>query len=150
MSMDNYDPNTEQQVWQRVFARPVEPQGEDLRVLLLAAMELSASYRYLSGVLTGKQREQVKMLFEGEQANIACLKGIGMLSGRGDEILKIWNPSREPARRILEKCYHSTRRCLIEYTARSADSEFGAVFQKMAEREGKHCATVAELLGGMK
>ena len=145
--MENMDPNVEQQVWDRVFARPVEPQGEDLRGMLLAAMELAAGYRYLADVLTGKARERVKQLYEGEKSNIACLKGVGMLSGKGEEVLKIWNPSKESVRKVLERSYHRTRRAMVEYTSRSADAEFGAVFQRMAEREGRHCALLAELLG---
>lgn len=146
--MENRDPNVEQQVWQRVFARPEEPIREDLRTLLLGAMELAAIYRNLAGTLTGKAREQVKQLYEGEAANLACLKGIARLSGRGEEVLKVWNPTKEPAAKALEKCYHKTRRAMIEYASRSADSEFGTVFQKLADREGKHCAVIAELLGG--
>ena len=145
--MEEFDPNVEQQVWQRVFAKPGEPVRGDLRGLLLAAMELAGAYRYLAGVLTGKARERVKQLYEGESANIACLKGIGILSGRGEEVLKIWNPSKEPAGKLLEKCYHRTRRCMVDYMARSAEAEFGVVFQKMGEREGRHCAFLAELLG---
>lgn len=148
--MENREEKTEQQVWERVFARPVEPQGSDLRGMLLAAGELAAVYRYLTGVLTGKGREKAKQLYEGELANIACLKGIGLLSGRGEEVLKIWNPSKEPARKLLEKSYHRTRRCMVEYMSHSAEAEFGTVFQKLAEREGAHCAVLAQMLGSLK
>lgn len=148
--MENWNPDAEQQVWQRVFARPGEEVRADQRGLLLAAMELAASYRYLAGVLTGKAREQAKQLYEGEKENLLCLKGIGILSGRKEEVLKIWNPPKEPAAKLLEKCYHRTRRCAMEYTARSAEVEFGIVFQKMADREGQHCVILAELLGGLK
>ena len=146
MDLENRDIN-EQQVWQRVMAQPEDPARDDLRGLLLAAMELAAAYRYLAGALTGRQRERAKRLHEGEQANIACLKGIGILSGRGEEVLKIWNPSKEPGRKLLEKCYHKSRRCMVEYMSRSAETEFGTVFRKMADREGEHCAWIAELLG---
>ena len=148
--MENLESNMQQQVWQRVFARPEEARGEDLRTLLLTAMELAAGYRYLTGVLTGKQRERVRALQKGEAANAACLKGVAVLSGRGEEILKIWSPAKEPPRRLLEKSYHKTRRCMVEYMSRSAEPEFGTVFQKLADREGSHCAMLAELLGSLK
>lgn len=145
--MDNMDQNTQQQVWQRVFARPVEAQGDDLRKLLMAAMEQAAGYRSLMGVLTGRSKERAKGLYEGQLSTISCLKGIGVLSGKGEEVLKIWDPAREPVKKLLEKSYHRSRRAMIEYTSRSADTEFGVVFQRLAEREGKQCTLIAELLG---
>lgn len=148
--MENREPNMEQQVWQRVLARTEEPARDDLRGLLLAAMELAGVYRYLAGMMTGKARERLKGLYEGEMANAACLKGIGILSGRGEEALKIWNPPGEPVKKALEKCYHRSRRAMTEYMARSAEAEFGTVFRKMADREGEHCAVIAELLGSIK
>lgn len=145
--MENMDAGTEKQVWDRVFARSEQARGEELRSLLLAAVELAANYRYLAGILTGKAREWARGLYEGELENIRCLKGIGILSGSREEVLKIWNPSKEPAKRILEKCYHRTRRCRMEYMARAAEPEFGVVFQSLADREARHCCQLAQLLG---
>lgn len=141
--------NGEQQVWQRVFAqREAQPEG-GLRELILAAMELAGTYRYLAGQLTGKQREKAMGLYESQRETVACLKGLGILSGRGDEVLKIWNPEKEPGRKLLEKCYYRNRRCMVEYAARSAEPECGVVFQSLADRAGKQCARIVELLGSM-
>lgn len=146
--MENLDRNTEQQVWKRVFAQPqIQSEREDLRLLVLYAMELSAGYRRLAGILTGRDKERLRHLWEGEEANIACLRGIHRLSGGTEEMVKPLSAPNEPARKALEKSYHRTRRALTEYTARLADSEFGMVFQKMADRERDHCAILAELLG---
>jgi len=139
----------EQQVWQRVFS-PAEQPGSDLRSLRMGAMELAAAYRYLQGILPGKQRETVRQLQEGELANSAALKGVMQLSGQGEEILKIWNPSREPGGKLLERCYFKTRRAMVEYMGRSAEPEFGVVFRALADREGRHCLELVQLLGGWK
>lgn len=146
--MEKMDRNTEQQVWQRVFAQsPAQPGREDLRMLMLSAMELAAGYRLLTGVLTGSARERAMRLWEDEQSNIACLKGMQRLSGGAEGKPKTLSAPSEPARKVLEKSYHGTRRALTEYTARLADPEFGSVFQKMADREREHCAILMELLG---
>lgn len=150
MTMDKQDLLTEQQVWQRVRSCREEGEKQDLRQLQREAMELAALYRNLSSQMTGKLQEQVKQLYMGEKANAAALAGIGMLSHQQGENLKLWSPGREEPQRMLEKCYHRTRRCLTEYMARSADGEFGVVFQKMAEREIAHCVLIAELLGSGK
>lgn len=145
--MDKQDLNMEQQVWQRVRSNREEAPRNDLRQLQREAMELAALYRNLYSRLTGKQQEQMKQLYQGERDNAAALAGIGILTRQQGETLKLWNPGKEEPKKALEKCYHRTRRCLTEYMARSAEGEFGVVFQKMAEREQTHCALIAQLLG---
>ena len=147
--MENFDPNVEQQVWQRVLAQSAQPQRDDLRSLQLSAMEMAEVYRHLANTLSGRDREQAKRLHDGETANISCLRGIRILSGVTGEKTKVMNVPKESAGKLLEKCYHKTRRAMTEYMARSVDGEFGEVFRKMADREGAHCAVIAELLGEM-
>ena len=148
--MDRPERQAEQAIWERVTQRAEASRGEDLRTLLLACMELTGAYRHLAGQFSGKARERIQQLREGEVTNLACLKGIAILSGQGGELLKIWNPTGKPGTKLLEKCYHRTRRSMIEYMARTADGEYGTVFQKMADREAQHCAWLAELIGSTK
>ena len=143
------DRNLQQQVWQRVRSAAEEPGRNDLRDLQREVMELSAVYRGLVSQFTGRQQELVRRLYIGEKTNAAALAGIGILSRQPGEAVKLWQPGKEPARKLLEKCYHRSRRCMTEYMARSAENEFGTVFQKLAEREGQHCALIAELLGSL-
>ena len=141
--------NREQQVWQRVFQRQEEQPRSDLRQLQLAAMELAGIYRHLAGDLTGRQRELVRGLYEAEMETAQCLKGLSILSGRREDVLTIWTPAKEPARKLLERCYHQTRRCMVDYTARSAEPELGPVFQHLAHRAATRCALIAQLLGNI-
>ncbi len=140
----------EQQVWQRVRAGGEKPADTDLRQLQREALELAAVYRNLAPRLTGKQQERIQQLHAGEKANAEALGGIGFLSRQGTESLKLWQPGQEEVKKTLERCYHRTRRCMTEYMARSAEAEFGIVYDTMAKREGKHCALLAELLGSLK
>ena len=145
--MDKQDWNQEQQIWQRVRADREEGPKNDLRQMLREAMELAAAYRGLLPQLTGMQREQAAKLYRGEQANAAALAGIGLLSHQNREQLKLWQPGKEEPGKLLQRCYHRTRRCMTEYMARSAEPEFGVVFDRMARREGDHCLLLAQLLG---
>ena len=148
--MEMIDPNMEQQVWQRVTGHSAtEPRQEDFRSLMLAALEAAAVYRQLAAAFTGTARERVKRLYEGEMANIACLKGIRKLSGGGVGKLPALSAPKEPAEKALEKRYHHARRAMVEYMSRAADPEFGVVFEKIAQREREHCAVLAELIGGL-
>jgi len=148
--LDKQDRNTEQQVWQRVHACREEGPKNDLRQLQREAMELAAVYQNLSARLVGTNQNLMKRLYAGEKANSAALTGIGRLSRRVDEGLKLWQPGNEEPRKVLEKCYHRTRRCMTEYLARSADGEFGVVFERMAKRAGDHCVWIAEVIGSLK
>ena len=148
--MDKQDQSMEQKVWQRVRANREEPPKNDLRQLQREAMELAAVYRNLSGQLTGSRKEWAGMLYRGEKDNAAALTGIGKLSRMGGESIKLWQPEREAPQKLLERCYHRSRRCMAEYLARSAEGEYGVVFEKMAKREGEHCVLLAQLLGSRK
>ena len=147
--MDKQDLSLEQQVWQRVRARREDSRGNDLRQLQREAMELATIYGNLSSRMTGRVQEGIRQLYAGERANAAALAGIGILSGSGGESLKRWQPGKEDPRKQLLRCYHRTRRCMTEYLARSAEPEYGLVFEKLAKREGEHCVLLAEILGAM-
>lgn len=139
----------ETRVWQRVLGQPAEPQGEDVKPLLLAAQELAAVYGRLSRVMTGQNREMLRKLQEGEQENIACLKGISALQNRAVKLNAMQVPP-EPAAKALEKCYHRTRRAMGEYMARSTGAEFGEVYRALADRARENCVLVAKVLGNLK
>lgn len=143
------DRKLEAQVWQRVRATAEEPPRSDLRQLQREAMELAAIYRNLVAQFTGRQQEQARRLYLGEKANAQALAGIGLLSRQQGEALKLWQPGKEPAGKVLERCYHRTRRCMTEYLARSAEAEFGCVFRVLADRESEHCELIAQLLGSL-
>ena len=145
--MDNR--TVEQQVWQRVQANREEVPRNDLRQLQREAMELSAIYRQLSGQLPAGQKEMATKLHRGEKANASALAGIGILSRQGGETLKLWQPGKESVNKQLERCYHRSRRCMAEYLARSAEPEYGVVFEKLAKREREHCVMISELLGSL-
>ena len=137
----------ELEVWQRVLSCREETPKNDLRQLRQESMELAAIYRNLSQRMSGTNQELMKRLHTGERANAAALAGIGKLSRKEEEGLKLWQPGNEEPRRVLEKCYHRSRRCATEYLARTADGEFGLVFGRLAKREEEHCAWIAEILG---
>ena len=145
--MDNR--TTEQEVWQRVQANREAVPVNDLGQLQREAMELAAAYRNLSTQLTGTPKESVMKLHRGEKANAMTLAGLEILSRDRGEALKLWQPKKEDPRKLLQRCYHRTRRCMTEYLARSAEAEYGVVFEKLAKREAEHCALIPEILGSL-
>ena len=49
----------------------------------LEAMEAAAVYRKLAGQFSGRGREQLRHLHDMQMEILACLRGIGRLSGSG-------------------------------------------------------------------
>lgn len=137
----------EQRVWQRVFSQPEqEIGGLSLGELALQAQEAAAVYRRMLQEASGKRRELLKRLLEAECANLACLKGLHLLSGSDTRKLLCAAAGRAGEGRP-EACYRSAHCLLLEYTARSAQPQFGVVFQEMARRQAQSCGILAELLG---
>lgn len=148
--MENMDSQTQNQIWQRVFAPMQPPPREDLLPLLTQAVETMGASRMLAGMLQGTSRQLANRLYESLRENALCLRGICRLSGRSEGKFCTMPAEKEPAKRLLTTCYHRCRRAMAEYTARSADPEYGAVYQKMAQREGEHCCLIAQILGNLE
>ncbi len=141
--MDGLDKTMEQRVWQRVLNQSAGKQ-EDLRGLILTAAEALAASRSLAGSLAGRPREQMKRILELQQRNLQALKGMQRLSGGQNRPVKV---DVESPRNALETQYYRIRKLRTEYTARTADPEFGPIFQQLARREEEACCLLMEILG---
>lgn len=138
--------NMERRVWNRVLSGPGES-GEDLRPLMHAASENAMDYYHLLRRASGKHREVMQQLYDRARVNMNCLRGLQSLRFGSAAKQASLPGTGEPTGKILERCYYRTRRAMTEYTARSAEPEFGAVFAVMADRERSNAALIAELLG---
>ena len=137
----------EQQIWQRVLGDQTCQQETDLKTLALNSVETVAQLRQFLRSASPKERELLKELVEEEKRNLACIKGLNYLQ-TGQQIRLLSFPPTEPAqKRQLVKRYHCARRAMAEYTARSAESEWGCVFRDMAQRQERQCALLAQLIG---
>ena len=137
--------NQESGIWQRVTAPAQSCPGPE--GLLRESAALTAVYRRLAGNQTGRVKHLARQLLEEELSVSACLRGIGNLRGSTREAVNLWEPGSRDLRTLLEGCYHRARHCQREYAARSLDGTFGEVYRDLAEREGRQCARIAELLG---
>ena len=143
--MERMDKSRE--VWQRVLnPQPAVPR-DGLRGLRRESAALEAAYRQLSGGLPGKAGEKAGQLYREEMVISACLRGLEVLRGEDTGKLHYPQPGKEPPLRLLRGCYHRTRNCVAEYTARTVDPETGAVFRALADRAQSQCALIAELIG---
>ena len=132
--------DVEQQVWQRVLGQSEPPRGS-LRPMELEAMEAAAVYRKLAGQFSGRGREQLRHLHDVQMEMLACLRGIGRLSGSGGRKTAQIAVPEEPAAKAL------ARRAVTDYTARTVDGDFGVVFQHLADLSREECVLLARLLG---
>jgi len=139
----------EQRVWQRVMAEKGTPEESGLKVLAIASLEAAAAYRRLLRSTVEDHRELGKKLLAGEKETLACLKGLYHLQTGNPMKLPKTVPQQLDTRQLV-RLYHNARRRLAEYTARSAEAEWGCVFLAMAKRQEQQCDWLAQLLGNMK
>ena len=138
----------EQQVWQRVMG-PKQAENRELKQLAMEAQEAVGEYRHLLRSRVESQRELGRQLMNAEQENLSCLKGLHYLQTGSAMKLPMTNGGSCDVKKMVRR-YHVSRRTLAEYMARSAEAEWGCVYQAMAKRQEKQCDRLAQLLGHMK
>lgn len=144
--MEGIDKAREQEIWQRVQEhRGYAPPGEDLYGLILAEAQSAAVYRHL--LSSGKNRTILQQLLSHSAENIACLKGILALQHLGGGNFASPSVPKGTTAQLLEGCYHRSRRCLMEYTARSAQPDYGVLFHQLANKQETQLCRIVELLG---
>ena len=138
----------EQRVWQRVKAAMPEGQTETaLHGFALAAEEAIADYSRRLQRSSGRQRELLWELLKLEEENLNSICGLHYLqTGSGMRKRRIPGTGNMDSRGLVLR-YHTARKLLAEYTARSAQPEWGCVFQAMARRQEQQCDLLARLMG---
>ena len=151
--MEELDRDLQRRVWDRVQSRQdtqMPPlKQENVKAFLLPVQENSAVYQQLGRQMPGKDGEKIRRLHQESQRCIACIKGICRLQGEQVK-LKPLLPPKEPARRLLERCYHREKRLWSAWEQRSVDPEHGVVFGRLSQQAREHCVTIMEILGEME
>lgn len=151
--MNAYDPEKAARVWQRVQGREPAPAvsfAQELRMLIAEEWNDAAAYLNLSRRFQGAQNALLRRMSQEEQSHAACLRGLYSLITGTRLAVQTSRPTQEPTEVILRRCYGREMRSLAEYEARSADSEYGPVFARLAAQEREHCKSVLELLGSLR
>lgn len=144
--MEMQDPREQVKIWQRT--RPVQASvTEGLQPLAAAALATASVYGSLVRQLQGTQRELAVQLREQQLGTVRCLKGIYRMATGNPMQVGSSTPAVETAEAALRKNYGRSLKSLSAYESRSADSEYGAVFEALAVREREHCRKLTELMG---
>lgn len=152
--MEVYDREKAAQVWQRVRGSnpspAPEPNTKGLLGLIAEELTDATTYLHLSRMFQGKQSAMLRKMFEDEQAHAACLKGIYTLTTGSRPVTRTVPPPQENPELTLRRCYGREMRCLAEYESRSADSQYGQVFARLAAQEREHLRMILELIGNLR
>ena len=138
----------EKRVWQRVMQQ-TQPENTALKSLAIESQEAMTEYRQLLKAKVESVREVGRQLLKAEQENMACLRGLHYLQTGEQMKVSMGNLFPVDLKRMVRR-YHRARRQLMEYTARSAEPEWGCVFQAMAKRQEGQCDRLCQLVGYMK
>lgn len=133
-------------VWNRV-RQPQLSVTEGLQSIAAAAMAAAAQYESLARQLSGTQRELALQLREQQISVVRCLKGVFRMAGCGPMQVNCGSAALQTAEAALRKLYGQSLRALHAFETRSADGEYGAVFEALAVREREHLRKNTELMG---
>ena len=148
--MEN-DIRKEARVWQRIQSEKQDQDavsGRDhLPALIMEQLQLSSAYMQLSRLLQGKDGTEFVRLAREARGQAACLKGILTLVSGNAQQISTTPVSFSAVDTLLRNCYGKQLRLLREYENRSADPEYGPVFERLAQRGREHCCALLELIG---
>ena len=150
--MNKIDQQKAARVWQRVQdskPAPTPARLENLQELIMNEWEAAATYQQLAKQVPQREAAILQRLSREEHQHGACLRGMyALVTG---EKCGVHNPAplKEPADRILRRCYGLEMRSLKEYEARADDPEYGHVFARIAQQEREHCMALLGLIGSL-
>lgn len=146
--MEEFDYEKAARVWQRVQNREApEPLRPDPAALIRDAGELAAMYQALGRLLPGQDGDRLRQLGRECRGCADCLRGLSAIRGGNPGGERGKAVSARQARPLLEGCYHRERKLLEALVRQTADPEWGQVYRCLAEKCGKRCVTVLEVLG---
>ena len=148
--MNEFDSQRAARVWQRVQGERQEqpaPQGANFSALMMDQWQVSAQYLQLSRQLSGKEAAILLRLARESRAQAMCLKGISILSTGQAPMLRAVAVQPAPAEGLLRRCYGLEIRSLKAYENHRADTEYGSVFENLAQQKREHCCLLLELIG---
>ena len=150
--MNTIDQQKAARVWQRVQEnKPVEKTDRvgNLQELIMNEWTAAATYQQLARQMPPKEAAVLQRLAREEHGHGACLRGMySLMTGEKCEVHN-QKPTKEPAERVLRRCYGLEMRSLKEYEAKCDDPEYGHVFSRIAQQEQEHCMALLELLGSL-
>lgn len=151
--MKEFDPQREARVWQRVQSqtqeKPAPQQNDNLPMVIMEQLQLSAAYLQLARQMPGKEGAVFVRLAREAKAQAVCLKGILILMTGQNSEMGTAQQQISPTDVMLRRCYGKELRLLKTYESRRTDPEYGPVFERMAGRGREHCCTLLELIGGL-
>ncbi len=144
--MEYFDPREQVKIWQRVHQ--TQPNViENLQPMVAIMQENAAVYSHLARQLQGRGRELAMHLHEQQLAAVRCLKGVHRLVA--GSVLQVGSSgaTMESSEAALRKAYGQTLKTVTFCESRSADREYGAVFEALGVRQREQCRLLAELMG---
>lgn len=126
------------------------PVTDGLQALAAAALRAVTVYAGIARQLQGAQKELAIQLWQQQLETLHVLQGIYRLATGMHMNLKNEEMLLENIEPALRKNYTRCLKALAAYENRSADREFGTIFEALADREREHGRKIAELMGVMQ
>ena len=144
--MESQNRELERRVWQRVRPEGTAGTTETARVTHLCARAAGIS-RGLSQSASGARQKAYRQLMAGALESLAVLRGMERYAGGAVTDTVVMNPPPESEAALLREFIRLSREIWIFFASQTAQPEFGAVFQALADRERRRLAQALGLLG---
>ena len=144
MNSENRD--MERRVWQRVSSQGRAYNPDTAQIMHFCA-RAAGIFRGLSQNARDHRREKLRALMAGELENLSILRGMERFSGRAATETVVMNHPPEGEAALLRQCVELIREIWIGFASRTADPEFGGVFQTLADLERRRLTDTLRLLG---
>lgn len=120
---------------------------DGLQALAASVLRSAAVYGSLLQQLQGPKKDIVRQLYQQQLETLHVLQGIYALATGRRMNVQTEQQALENIEPTLRRTYGQSLKNLAVYEKRSADGEFGVVFEALAVREREHCRKIAELMG---
>lgn len=146
--MEKINPKQAAGVWERVTAG--REQKVSMEQLVLDSWENAMGFLHLSRRVQGNKGARLHSLYQGAQQSTDCLRGICLLLTGSRPTLGNKPPKQESVESGLRSCYGRAMRLLARLEENRTDSQYGAVFGRLAVQQQEQCRQILELLGSLE
>lgn len=158
--MEQFDKETVKKIWQRVQSgnashppavQPPQGMGHcSLSEWIGRELATAELYWRLARAMPGKTGNTLRQFARQEQAHAAALKGICTVAEGNCPGIRPIPIQKAPIPVLLRQCYGQKLQALAEYEKRTADLQYGKVFQRLTQQEQAQCQFLLELIGNFQ
>lgn len=144
--MNKIDPAVAKRVWQRVQGEDTAEKVPQIQTLIYRELALASACRRLAAARP-EAGLRLKQVAKAAQNRAVCLRGMGYLESGSRPQSAPEKKKTEPVDRVLRFCCQKCMQAVRDYERQKDHSEYGCIYEQMAQEHRGHYRLFLELLG---